>query len=230
MEKIKIYRFIDPSDIYQNQTLLLLMLGTTQHNYQRINLYIDHEKGHFVYKNFYIDNLTFNRSNIIVPQSEDAARKVATEFIAKANTIVTENPNFKNKKFPRLFTNLRFVSAVSIGDPIHPSIRSWEIKFMPFVSPSTYETAAPVVDAEVVIEVGFKNNIVGLRYFWLPLSRSEDVDRFTFVYKDKDGSALNPSIVYKSEPGMNLIAPYLTVYDPKKLNEIQNQLSRQLTV
>jgi len=230
MDKIKIYRFVDPSVIYQNQALLLGMLGAAQHTHPHMSLYIDHEKGHFVYKNFFIDSLTFNIPDIVVPQSEAEAKKVATEFMIKANAIVTENPNFKNKKFPRLFTNLKFVSAVSIGDPRYPNIRSWEVKFMPFVSPSTYEAPVPVIDAEVVIEVGFKNNIVGLRYFWLPIARSEETDRFAFAYKDQLGNDLEPSIIYKSESGMNLIAPYLTVYDPEKLNKIQNQFSKQLTV
>lgn len=227
LEEIRIYRFVDPSVIYQNQTLLLIALGATENTFQSMNLYVDHEKGHFVYKNFIFEDSTFNVANIAVPQTEREAKKIATEFILKSDSTISKDPRFKSKKFPRLFTNLRFVSAISVGDPLQPSIRSWEIKYMPFVNPSLYERAVPVVDAEVVVEVGFKNNIVGLRYFWLPLSRSEETSRYSLIYKDDKGNDVTPFITYQSEPGMNLIAPYAVVNDPKKLNEIENKINRQ---
>src|SRR5436853_5090893 len=124
IEEIRIYRMIDPSIIYKDQSLLLILLGATENNYRSMDLYIDHEKGHFVYKNFIFEDSTFNIANIAVPQTESEAKKIATEFILKVDSTISKDPRFTSKKFPRLFSNLRLVSAVSIGDPLKPSIRS----------------------------------------------------------------------------------------------------------
>lgn len=221
MNTIRIYRFINPSIIFAKESLpIKIICGANRNDLNNILVLFNKQTGHFVYS----DNTTTAypelKRKYSAPQTEQEARKAVEQFIETSNKIRIENDYLKQNKFPNLFANLQFQSALPILDIDNKIIEQWDIKYTPFLSPSYDEPKVPVMNAEVVFSIGIGSILTALKYNWMPIERVEEVKRFQITLKDENGNDQQASIIYMIEPDKNLCAPYLLAKDDKQLNKL----------
>jgi len=220
METIKIYRFVDPSFIVKDPMTIKAVCGANQHNHNNTSIWVNKQTGHFVYS----DNTTINfpdfKKRFAAPQTEQDARKAVQVFLESFNKLRTENYYLKQKKFPNLFSNLQYQSAIPILDIDNKKVERWDIKYLPFVNPSSREEKVPVMNGEVVFRIGLGGKLTGLKYSWMPIERSQETKRNAIFLKDKNGNDQEASIIYMIEPDKNLCAPYLFSKDDATLKKL----------
>lgn len=172
------------------------------------NLFIDSNTGYFCYSHLLFDMIV-NKGTTI--KSESDAKKIAINFMLKSSDYLKEAPGLVG-----LFKNLIFTNAYSISLQNNPKAIYWVVKFIPTIKPSTKEENAPVINAGITIKIGGKNQIIGIDYLWLPIAKTEIVRRFSYTFKDKQGNDIIPSIIYKVEQELNIVAPYIVAKSNNK--------------
>ncbi len=228
MDTIKIYRFIDTSFIVKDPMAIKVVCGGNQTNYDNTSVLVNKQTGHFVYSDNSAIIFPDFKKKYSAPQTEQDAKKAVQLYLDKFNKLRTESNYLKQQKFPNLFSNLQYQSAIPILDVDNKKIERWDIKYLPFVNPSNKEEKVPVMNGEVIFRIGFSGKLTGLKYSWMPIERSQDTTRNSIVLKDKNGYEQQASIIYMIEPDKNLCAPYLLSNDDTTLKKLlQKQQASQ---
>lgn len=220
MEKIRIYRFVDTSFIVNDSLAIKVVCGARQHDYNNASIWVNKQTGHFVYSDNTETMFPKFKTQFPAPQTEEEAKKAVQLFLENFNKLRTESDYLKQKKFPDLFANIQYQSAIPILDIDNKNIERWDIKYLPFVKPSSNEQEVPVMNGEVVFSIGIGGKLTGLKYSWMPIAQSQETDKYNIVLKDNKGNDQEASIIYMIEPDKNLCAPYLLAKDDKILNKL----------
>jgi hypothetical protein len=230
MKTIKIYRFIDPSFIVKDPTLIKVACGANQHNLELTSVLVNKQTGHFVYSDNTLIKYPELKRRFSVPQTEPEARKAVADFLKSFNKMLSENNYLIQNKFPNLFSNLQYQSTLPILDPANKKIERWDVKYLPFVYPSNSEEQVAVMNGEVVFRIGIGGKLTGLKYSWMPIERSQDTKRNIIHLKDENGSEQDASIIYMIEPDKNLCAPYLLAKDDTALKNMHQKIRESQTL
>ena len=217
METINIFRFVDPSFIVKDPMIVKLVLGANQQNHNNTSVLVNKQTGHFVYSDNTTNIYPEFKKRFSAPQTEHEARKAIEAFLESFNKMRTGNHYLKNIKFPNLFSNLQYQSTIPILDIDNKKVERWDIKYLPFVNPSNNEEKVPVLNGEVVFQIGIGGKLIGLKYSWMPIEHKEEASRNAVIIKDEHGNDQKASIIYMIEPDKNLCAPYLLAKDDAAL-------------
>lgn len=196
---IRVYRLVDPSIIYLNaDKIAYYFFGMPQLQVKDKRFSVDTNTGFFTYTDY--SQLFTNYQKQKLPKNKNEAQKAADAFMLRANALVQKEPFFAKQNFPILFTNLKFVSAKSVGHPEKLWVDHWEVIYQGYVKPNSSEKEVVVFDSKLSFKIGGSNQIIGLFYQWLPIVSSDIVDVISQKYN---------SIVYAIEDDTEmLLSPY----------------------
>lgn len=197
---IRVYRLVDPSVLYLNaDKIAYYFFGMPQlSGVSGKSFTVSAQTGFFTYTHY--EQLYTNHRKEKLPKNANEAQKTADSFMQRANALVQNERFFKDQKFPKLFSNLKFISAKSVGHPEKLWIDHWVALYQGYVKPSQEEDSVPVLDSKVEFKIGVSGMVIGLDYQWGALQGS---DMYNIVSKRYS------NVVYAIEDDTELLlSPY----------------------
>jgi hypothetical protein len=220
MDSIRIYKYVDSSVIFNKVESIKKFILKINPSSDKVEFNIDKTTSYFYYRNL---NKLSKKNNV---KNEKEAKSKAESFFSESNSIIQSQAVFRQDNFPRLFDNLKFVSANTIIDTIK-NVEYWKCNFQPYIfSGDGSEKAAPVTGAKVAVFVGGNGNIVGLDYYMRPMPNFSSKERLKIYSPTANPIPDGTDITYKADSKLGLVAPfYVMLGDGKKLNKSNNLLA-----
>ena len=197
---IRVYRLIDPSIIYLNaDKIAYYFFGMPQLQVKDKKFSVDTNTGFFTYTDY--SQLFTNYQKQKLPKNKNEAQKAADSFMVRANALVQNEPFFTKQGFPKLFSNLKFSNAKSVGHPERYWIDHWVVSYKGDVKPSSSEKSVQVSDSIVEFKIGNLGQVIACVYHWSAINNSEEHERSMIADKIK-------GCIYFINSSKNTLQPY----------------------
>ncbi len=140
-----------------------------------------------------------------LPIIEEKAKQKVQQLFSAFDAACAKHKELQKTGVKELFSSMRFINSVAEADDSITGIANIRMYFKPYLKVNEKDGEAPVMESEVVVEVGKGYQIKAVSYSWLPIKESvknpmlpsiKQLTEFDFVFRKSSNNLITPYYAY----------------------------------